>query len=114
MLAQSVALGCPYVNGLPDATCLCSNANFGYGIRDCSVAACGGADAAAPVIAYGSAYCASATGSGSGSSASGSATGSATGSMTTLLTSVSTSVTTAVIVSSANGTVSYLDIPLYP
>jgi len=49
MLAQSVALGCPYVNGLPDATCLCSNANFGYGIRDCSVAACGGAESAAPV-----------------------------------------------------------------
>ncbi|KAK3938522.1 carbohydrate-binding module family 18 protein [Diplogelasinospora grovesii] len=52
MLAQYSALGC----ASPDPSCLCSNVNFGYGIRDCSNGACGTA-VASTVIAYGSAYC---------------------------------------------------------
>jgi hypothetical protein len=53
MLALAPSLGCTS----SDAACLCRNVNFGYGIRDCSTAACGGAEAAAPVIAYGATYC---------------------------------------------------------
>ena len=56
MLAQYSTLGC---NAL-DSYCLCSNVNFGYGIRDCSNGACGTA-VASTVIAFGSAYCSSAT-----------------------------------------------------
>ncbi|CZR70095.1 uncharacterized protein PAC_19996 [Phialocephala subalpina] len=56
ILAQYSTLGC---NAL-DSYCLCSNVNFGYGIRDCSNGACGTA-VASTVIAFGSAYCSSAT-----------------------------------------------------
>ena len=56
MVAQYSALGC----ASPAPSCLCKNANFGYGLRDCSNGACGMA-AASSVIAYGSSYCASAT-----------------------------------------------------
>jgi hypothetical protein len=53
MLALAPSLGC---EGQANAQCLCKNVNFGYGIRDCSNAACG-ADVASTVIAYGSSYC---------------------------------------------------------
>jgi hypothetical protein len=55
MVAQYSALGCASPT---DSACLCANANFGYGIRDCSNGACGADVAAASsAIAYGSAYC---------------------------------------------------------
>lgn len=57
LIGQYASLGC----SSPDPACLCSNVNFGYGIRDCSNGACG-TDVASTVIAYESAYCASATG----------------------------------------------------
>lgn len=53
MLAKSEELGC----SAPDAACLCTKPDFGYGIRDCSNAACG-AEAAVSVISYGQSYCA--------------------------------------------------------
>ncbi|PVH71238.1 hypothetical protein DL98DRAFT_660757 [Cadophora sp. DSE1049] len=56
MVAQYSALGC----ASPAPACLCANANFGFGIRDCANGACG-TDVAVTVIAYGSAYCSSAT-----------------------------------------------------
>ena len=56
MLGQYAALGC----NAYDAYCLCSNANFGYGLRDCSNGACGTV-VASTVIAFGNAYCSSAT-----------------------------------------------------
>ena len=52
MLAQYSSLG---YNQL-DSYYLCSNVNFGYGLRDCSNGACGTA-VASTVIAFGSAYC---------------------------------------------------------
>jgi CFEM domain len=52
MLGLAPSLGC----SANDAACLCKNANFGYGIRDCSNAACGEA-VASTVIAYGNSYC---------------------------------------------------------
>jgi hypothetical protein len=52
MLALAPSLGCEQAT----ADCLCKNVNFGYGIRDCSNAACGTA-VASTVIAYGSSYC---------------------------------------------------------
>jgi hypothetical protein len=52
MLALAPSLGC----ASNDANCLCSNPNFGYGIRDCSNQACG-AEVASSVIAYGGTYC---------------------------------------------------------
>ncbi|KAI5923727.1 hypothetical protein F4810DRAFT_710155 [Camillea tinctor] len=52
MLGQAGDLGC---NGT-DATCLCTNANFVYGIRDCANESC--ADHASEVIQYGVDYCA--------------------------------------------------------
>ena len=56
MLAQYSTLGCAPL----DAYCLCNNANFTYGIRDCSNGACGTA-VASTVIAFGSAYCSTAS-----------------------------------------------------
>jgi hypothetical protein len=47
--------GCPP----GDTACYCSNQDFGFGVRDCAQEACGNADSAASVIAYGAAYCAS-------------------------------------------------------
>lgn len=41
-----------------DVSCYCNNANFGYGVRDCSNQACSPSDAA-QAIAYASSYCAS-------------------------------------------------------
>ena len=60
MLGQASALGCPNLsNGQPDACCLCGNADFGYGVRDCSTESCPkGADLNA-IISYGVNYCAS-------------------------------------------------------
>jgi hypothetical protein len=57
MLAQYSALGCAAL----EASCLCSNVNFGYGLTDCADGACGTA-VASTVIEFGSSYCASATG----------------------------------------------------
>ncbi|KAK3949219.1 hypothetical protein QBC32DRAFT_220174, partial [Pseudoneurospora amorphoporcata] len=56
MVAQYSALGC----ASPAPSCLCENANFEYGLRDCSNSACRTA-AASSIIAYRSSYCASAT-----------------------------------------------------
>jgi hypothetical protein len=55
LIGQYSSLGC----SSPDPSCLCSNVNFGYGIRDCSNGACG-TDIASTVIAYETAYCSSA------------------------------------------------------
>lgn len=52
MMSLASSLGC---SG-SDAACLCSNPDFGYGIRDCSNQACG-AEVASSVITYGSSYC---------------------------------------------------------
>ena len=54
MLAQYSALGC----SSGDSYCLCNNADFSNGVRDCSNGACGAA-IGSTVIAYGSAYCSS-------------------------------------------------------
>jgi len=53
MIAQAGFLGCKP----GDSFCLCNNANFGYGIRDCANQACHPSDAVA-VINYGINYCA--------------------------------------------------------
>lgn len=55
MLAQYSALGC----AAQDAYCLCNNADFGNGLRDCSNGACGTA-VGSTAIAFGSAYCSTA------------------------------------------------------
>ncbi|KAK4160192.1 hypothetical protein QBC43DRAFT_304004 [Cladorrhinum sp. PSN259] len=55
MVAQGPVLGCP----TSDARCLCSNPNFGYGVRDCAVQACHPVDAQL-VIVFGLNYCAGA------------------------------------------------------
>ena len=54
MQDQYSTLGCASTS---NAACLCSNVNFGYGIRDCANGACGTA-VASTVIAFGSSYCA--------------------------------------------------------
>jgi len=54
MLGKAAELGCP--NGTNDPSCLCKNVNFGYGLRDCSLQACGAAQESA-VVAYGTEYC---------------------------------------------------------
>merc|ERR1711881_527078 len=72
MLGQASALGCAN----DDAACLCANADFGYGVRDCTNEACPADADRNAVIQYGLAYCSSvAAGSASGSA--GSASGSA-------------------------------------
>ncbi|KFY91639.1 hypothetical protein V500_04559 [Pseudogymnoascus sp. VKM F-4518 (FW-2643)] len=55
LIGQYSTLGC----SSPNPSCLCSNVNFGYSIRDCSNRACR-ADVASTVIAYETAYCSSA------------------------------------------------------
>ncbi|KAF2197312.1 hypothetical protein GQ43DRAFT_444364, partial [Delitschia confertaspora ATCC 74209] len=42
-----------------DIHCYCSNQDFGYGVRDCSMQACPNQDDANRVIAYGTQWCAS-------------------------------------------------------
>ena len=54
LLGLSPSFGCPSA----EASCLCAEPNFGYGVRDCSNEACGNADVANQVISYGLAYCA--------------------------------------------------------
>lgn len=56
MLKEQANLGCPPVNGQPDPSCLCKNADFSFGLRDCSQQACG-SDVADAVVSYGVAYC---------------------------------------------------------
>lgn len=56
MLAQYSTLGCAALDGY----CLCNNADFSNGLRDCSNGACGTA-VASTVIDFGSAYCSTAT-----------------------------------------------------
>jgi hypothetical protein len=58
----STQFGC----AVGDITCYCTNANFGYGVRDCSNEACSAEDAA-KVIGYGTSFCANAVQSASGS-----------------------------------------------
>jgi hypothetical protein len=53
MIELAPSLGC----GASDYACLCKNANFQYGIRDCSNEVCGSPDLASSAIAYGSGYC---------------------------------------------------------
>ena len=53
MLALAPSLGCPDAQ----ADCLCRNADFGFGVRDCANQACGDAAAAQQVSAYGTQYC---------------------------------------------------------
>ncbi len=52
LLAKAPALGC----SSNDAACVCKNVDFGYGLRDCAIQACGAAQEAA-VLAYGTSYC---------------------------------------------------------
>jgi CFEM domain-containing protein len=52
MLGKAGDLGCSNT----DAKCLCGNADFANGLRDCSGEACGAA-VQSSVIAYGLAYC---------------------------------------------------------
>ncbi|KAF2834593.1 hypothetical protein M501DRAFT_904558, partial [Patellaria atrata CBS 101060] len=40
-----------------DAVCYCTNANFGYGIRDCADQACPNAEDANTVKSFGVQYC---------------------------------------------------------
>ncbi|KAH7117069.1 hypothetical protein B0J11DRAFT_108603 [Dendryphion nanum] len=40
-----------------DITCYCTNANFGYGVRDCSNQACSSQQEANRVIQFGASYC---------------------------------------------------------
>jgi hypothetical protein len=61
LIGQYSTLGC----SSSDSSCLCSNVNFGYGIKDCSNGACGTV-VTSTVIAYKSAYCASATAASTG------------------------------------------------
>lgn len=51
-IAQS-QFGCAPGN----ATCYCTNVDFGYGVRDCSVQSCQNATASDETIAFGEAYC---------------------------------------------------------
>ena len=54
MLGKAGEFGCSNT----DAACLCKDANFAYGVRDCSYQSCQNDTAAAIVVAYGTAYCA--------------------------------------------------------
>lgn len=85
MLAKAGELGCSNA----DAACLCRNANFGYGVRDCSYQACG-AEIGGQTVAFGAKYCKDAGvdvgGAGAGAGGSGS-------SDTTVVTSPSATVT---------------------
>lgn len=56
MINQQEGLGCGATGTTANATCLCNNAGFAYGLRDCSNEACG-ADVASSVLAYGVSYC---------------------------------------------------------
>lgn len=58
MLAQETSLGCQPLNGAPNVACLCSNVNFGYGIRDCSIQACPAGTDVGSILQYGVNYCA--------------------------------------------------------
>jgi hypothetical protein len=53
MLGLAQSLGC----SPSDYACLCSNQNFGYGIRDCSNEACKDPANAAKVIQFGTTFC---------------------------------------------------------
>ncbi|EME88316.1 uncharacterized protein MYCFIDRAFT_86075 [Pseudocercospora fijiensis CIRAD86] len=111
MLGLAPSLGC----NSNDAACLCRNANFGYGVRDCANEACANAQDAQSVISYGTQYCASALGdSASASSAAGasvlssaagteSASGTANGTGHASSTPITTSALTAVV--SSDGSV---------
>ncbi|KAJ4411629.1 hypothetical protein N0V82_008998 [Gnomoniopsis sp. IMI 355080] len=56
LLADASSFGCT-AGGDGEAACLCANADFTYGIRDCSNEACGDAASASSAIAYGISYC---------------------------------------------------------
>lgn len=59
MLGKAQSLGCPNLaNGTPNGTCLCENADFGNGIRDCTLESCpGGSGDLNAVVQYGLGYC---------------------------------------------------------
>ena len=57
MIAQGPSLGCPLVNGQEDPKCFCDKPDFNFGVRDCAAEACQPEDIA-PVINFGSAFCA--------------------------------------------------------
>ncbi|RGP59484.1 hypothetical protein FLONG3_11178 [Fusarium longipes] len=97
--AKSQELGCD----AGDVSCLCTNQNFIYGLRDCSAAICNDEQAAA-VVAYGLALCRQAgvqITTGSAGSVSASATG--TGAVRTVL---STLVESGTTITSAVSTIS--------
>lgn len=97
--AKSRELGCD----AGDVSCLCTNQNFIYGLRDCSAAICNSEQAAA-VVAYGLALCRQAgvqITTGSAGSVSASATG--TGAVRTVLSTLVESDTT---ITSAVSTIS--------
>jgi hypothetical protein len=97
--AKSQELGCD----AGDVSCLCTNQDFIYGLRDCSAAICNGEQAAA-VVAYGLALCRQAgvqITTGSAGSVSASATG--TGAVRTVLSTLVESDTT---ITSAVSTIS--------
>ncbi|KAK4120022.1 CFEM-domain-containing protein [Parathielavia appendiculata] len=56
MFGKAAELGC----GPGDITCLCSNVNFGYGIRDCSAAVCASVDQVNEAIDWHNSLCSSA------------------------------------------------------
>lgn len=56
MINQAGSLGC----GAGDTACLCRNANFGYGVRDCSNAACQDQSDANTAVAWVNQVCADA------------------------------------------------------
>lgn len=57
MTAQAVGLGC---TGPNDVACLCSNPNFGFGVRDCTAQSCPPGTDFAPVFDFTQQYCAGA------------------------------------------------------
>lgn len=58
MVNKGPDLGCAANdNGRASALCLCAQANFAYGIRDCSSQSCGSGTDVAGVLSYGAGYC---------------------------------------------------------
>jgi len=53
MLGQFASFGC---SSAADVTCLCGDPRFGYGLRDCTIQACG-QDVFAAVQSFGNSVC---------------------------------------------------------
>ncbi|KAL2020779.1 hypothetical protein VTK56DRAFT_7977 [Thermocarpiscus australiensis] len=94
--AKNMLAKCDELNCSPgDVVCLCSNVNFGYGIRDCSVQVCGNITLANIAIDWANKFCESAGVTANIASATESATASpvTTSTWTSVLTSGSSTVT---------------------